>query len=87
MQQLYLVRHVTLPIRQALHDALCNGQERKKEWRLCVWQNSLQLNVEIYIYTFEGYLFKLAGLVIAGSWCACTDFYIYYMKLKVKVEN
>lgn len=42
---------------------------------------------DLYIYTFEGYLFKLAGLVIAGSWCACTDFYIYYMKLKVKVEN
>jgi len=54
---------------------------------MCIWQNSLQLNVEIYIYTFEGYLFKLAGLVIAGSWCACTDFYVYYMKLKVKVEN
>lgn len=42
---------------------------------------------DLYIYTFEGYLFKLAGLVIAGSWCACTDFYVYYMKLKVKVEN
>lgn len=66
LQQPYLARHATLLNRQALLDALRNGWNERSNGGY-VWQNSQQLNVEIYIYTVEVYLFKLVGHVIVAS--------------------
>lgn len=65
LYSLYLIRHVTRLWKYCVTRYI----KVLKGWgnRGNVWQCSQQQNVEIYIYTVEVYLFKLACLVVVAT--------------------